>query len=302
MVTLTHLVGILLALGAGLALAAHHLFVRMSTDEGEARDAILVVMTINLLVLLPLIAIIYYPEYGLTQRSFVSFIGAGVFGTLLGRACLYTSIDRIGASRTAPMVATWAFVSTVLGIIVLGESVPPLHAVGVVLIVGGIAVIAWETSQENPDNLARRELLLGLALPFGAAAAFGVEPIFAKFGLDQGTPAPIGVLIKMSAAMIGFVLYLRWHNALPGRNLLRSNDRLWLLLAGIANTLFILGYYAALGVAPVSIVTPIIITNSLFVVFLSAIFMPDRLERVTWRLAVAAIVVVIGVLVITVYG
>ncbi|MFC4440395.1 MULTISPECIES: hypothetical protein [Natrialbaceae] len=51
-----------------------------------------------------------------------------------------------------------------------------------------------------------------------------------------------------------------------------------------------------------SIVAPIVITNTLFVILLSILFMPTRLEKVTWRLVAAATVVFVGVFLITLFG
>lgn len=302
MVEPTHLVAIFIALGAALASASQSLLVRIGTGRGRATDAVLVVMLVNVIVLGPLVAVVYYPDYGLTRVSWLSFVAAGLLGTLLGRAFMYTSISRIGASRTAPIISSQALIATILGVALLGESLLPVHALAIVLIVIGVAGIAWETGHENPDGLTRRELVVGLSIPLGAALAFGMEPIFASFGFAEGTPAPVGLVVKTVAALFGFTLYLRWHDALPTTGVLRSSNTRWFLLAGVGNTLFLLGYYVALEMAPVNVVVPLIITNTLFVLLLSAAFMPQRLENVTWRLATAALVVVVGVLVITLFG
>ncbi len=97
--------------------------------------------------------LLYYPEYHLTRFSWISFIGAGLFGTLLGRMLTYTSIDTIGASRTAPIVASQALFATVFGILVLGESLTPIHGLGIVLIVSGVSLITWETSHNSLNNI-----------------------------------------------------------------------------------------------------------------------------------------------------
>lgn len=302
MVAPAHLLGIALAVGAAVAAAATQLFVRLGTDEGRAADAILVVMYVNTGALVPVVLLWYYPHYGLTAASWLAFAAAGLFGTMLGRLFMFTSIERIGASRTAPLYTAWVLVATVLGVLLLGEEPTPLHAVGIVLIVAGVATIAWETSAENPDDLPRRALLVGLALPFGAAIAYGIEPIFANVGFATGTPAPVGLVIKTLAATLGFTAYLRARGALPGLATVGSADLRWFVLAGLANTLFLLGYYLGLAVAPVSVVTPILATSTLWVVVLSAVAMPERLERVTWQLFAAATVVVVGVIIVTVAG
>lgn len=302
MVDSLSLVAVFVALAAALANACQSILIRIGTEDGEASHSVFVVILVNVFVLVPLVSAIYYPEYGLTRVSWLSFAAAGLLGTLLGRAFMYSSIQRIGASRTAPIVASQALIATVFGVVFLGESLTAAHGVGVVLIVIGVAVIAWETSNGRAKTESRRELLVGLLLPLGAAFAYAGEPIFANYGFAEGTPAPAGLAVKTVAASLGFTLYLGWHDALPDRAVLWSRNTRWFVYAGLANTLFLLGYYLALEIAPVNVVVPIYMTNTLFVVVLSAVFMPRRLERVTARIAAAATVVVVGVLVVTVSG
>lgn len=301
MIEITYIVAIVVALGAATASASQNLLIRVGTERGTPFDAVFVVITVNVLLLVPLVLLVYFPSYNLTGISWGAFIGAGLVGTLMGRLFMYTSISRIGASRATPIVASWALISSVLGILLLGEAVSPVHAVGIVCIVTGVGVIAWETSHENPDNLGRRALIIGILLPVGAAMAYGMEPIFANVGFREGTPAPVGLMVKTVAAYLGFSLYLRLHHALPSWRVLRSRNTRYFVLAGVMNTLFLLGYYVGIAIAPVSVVTPILATNTLIVVVLSAAVMPEHLERVTWRLVAASLVVVAGVIVITVF-
>ena len=58
-------------------------------------------------------------------------------------------------------------------------------------------------------------------------------------------------------------------------------------------------YFAALDMAPVVVVIPIFDSVPLLVVAFSALFMPSHLERVTWRVGVAAVAVVAGAVIVT---
>lgn len=301
MAELGYLVAIVVAFGASFANASHNLFVRLGTEHRDAADAFLVVITISALTIVPGISILYYPDYGLTVISWISFVLAGIVGSIFGMVLLYASIERIGASRATPIVASQALIATVLGIVFLDESLALMHGIGIVVIVLGVAVIAWETSEKSEDELSRRGLLVSLLLPLGAALAFGLEPILANFGFTAGTPAPVGLAIKTAAAWVGFVLYLWWRDRVPTQLDIRETNTHWLVLAGLGYTLFLVGYYVGLEIAPVNIVMPIIITNTLFVVALSALFMPQRLERVTRRLVVASVIVIIGAILVTAF-
>ena len=300
MFELTNAVAVLITLGAALALASQSLFLRIGTSDGHPSDAVFIVILVNLALLLPPVAIFYYPDYGLTWTSVLAFVGAGICGTILGRLLKYTSISRIGASRTEPITATNALFATILGVVLLGESMTPIHWFGVLLIVGGVAAIAWETSHKNSEELSSRELVIGLLIPFAAAFMYALEPIFATIGIDDGTPVLVGLVLKTIVAAVVYTGYVWWREDRTGTGILPVKNRRWFVLAGVTNTLFVSGYYVSLSLAPVSVVVPIIITSTLFVVVLSAISLPAHIEQVTWKLAVAATVVVSGVLVVSV--
>lgn len=296
----SHLAAIGLMLVASFSLATQNILIRKGTDTGRAYDAVIIVMLTNIVVLVPVIAVAYYPDYGLTWRSVVSFTAAGLLGTMAGRAFKYVSIGRIGASRTEPIINSNVLVATVLGVFLLGEYIGATQFLAIVAIVAGIALISLETTRENPHDLSRRQLALGMLLPFGSAFAYGLEPIFASYGLSTGTPAPVGVVFKTLAATVGFVGYLAYTDALPSVTETDVGDAKIFALAGLGNTVFITGYYLALSLAPVSVVVPILPTSTLFTVLLAALFMPHRLERVTVRLVVSAVLVVCGVVALTV--
>lgn len=118
---------------------------------------------------------------------------------------------------------------------------------------------------------------------------------------EEGTAVPVGLAIKTVAATLGFGLYLRFRNILPRPSTIRTKNVQLFVFAGIFNTLFLLGYYVALEIVPVSVVVPLHITSSLFVIVFSYLFMPQRLEHITWKLAASAVVVVSSVALIIVF-
>lgn len=290
--------GVALAAVAAFGVAVQSVSVRVGTDDGRATDALVVVLLTNIATIVPAAALVHYPTYAVTRGSILAFVAAGVVGTLLGRVFYYTSIQRIGASRSEPLKASQPLHATLIAVIVLGERVTPGHVVGILLIVAGIAAISWETSRGDG---ATDGAGLALLLPLAAAFLFGIEPTLAKVGFAEGTPILVGLAIKTVAATAGFLAYLRLRNDLPTLAVFRTRSVRWYLLAGLANTAFLFLYYASLSIAPVSVVVPIIQTSPLIVMVLSVAFL-SRLERVTWKLLTGACVVVGGAVVLTAYA
>jgi DME family drug/metabolite transporter len=293
------LFGVLLAVAAALVLSLLTVTIRVGTDSGESSDAMLVILAVNLVVLLPLAVSTGAPLGATSPVSVAAFVAAGLTGTLVGRAFFYAGIESIGASRAEPMKGAMPLCATLIAVVVLEEPLSAGNLVGVLAIVAGVALISREIATTHAA--VSNDVGIELVFPLVAAMAYGIEPIFAKLGFAEGTTVVTGLLIKTGAATIGFLGYLLWRrNGSRAARILPARNR-WFLAAGILNTGFLLLYYTALTVAPVVLVVPIVQTSPLFVLVLSVLFLQRR-ERVTRQLAAGAVVVVVGAVLVTLYG
>ena len=291
--------GVVLAIVAAFGLAGQALFVRLATDRGRPHDVLLVVMVVNVAVFVP-ITLLLVPSPTVSLRAVAAFVGAGIVGSTFGRAFFFNSVQRVGASRAEPVKASMPLFATVLAVLLLGERVSAPQAVGIALIVIGIAAVSWEGSAA--DRASGQDVpWSGLLFALAAAFFFGLEPIFGSFGLSSGTEVLVGVTIKTGSALVAFTLYLAWRGSLPRPADLATGGVRWYVLAGLSSAVFMLAYYAALAVSRVSVVVPIMQTSPLIVVLLSAAFL-RRIETVTLRLVTAAAVIVAGGVTVTYFG
>jgi drug/metabolite transporter (DMT)-like permease len=285
-------------LGA-VVLAIQAVLLRMATREGSVRHVYVVTLGLNLAIIVPLALVWEYPEYGLSLRAVLAFAGAAVFATLLGRLTIFTAIQRVGASRSEPLKATTPLFSAAIAVAFLGEVMVPEHLFGIVLTVGGVAVVSW--SQASGPDIPELGTTRELAFPLLAAVLFAVEPVFAKVGFAAGTPVLVGTAIKALTALVAYPAYLVGRGQLPTRSEIASGPLRLYLAAGLANCVLILVFYAALAVAPVVVVMPLLQTSPLFVLLLSFFLLQD-IERVTPGLAAGVGVVVVGSAIVAVYA
>lgn len=295
------IVGIALASVAAFTFALYYLCVRLATDTGRVHDVMLISLVVNVILIVPLVGI-FHGIPTVTTQSILAFIGAGIVGSLLARLVVIKSVEAIGASRTSPVVASNVFFASLLAIILFDEQLTAQHLVGIVLIVAGVAAITWETAHEDNPDASLRDLGPSMFLPVLGAILLGFEPILVTFGLEGGTAVLPGVAIKATAATLGFTLYLRYYGALDADMFNWSSNMKWYIGAGVTSATGIVALFAALQSSPVVLVIPLIQTSPLIVVVLSALFLPKRLERITWPLVAGAIVVVIGATLVSLYG
>lgn len=297
-------VGAGLATIAAVCFAVQFLCIRLGTDDGTVADAVLITLLCNVGIVVPLVVIIHGGAVWrlFTPTAVVAFAAAGVAGLCLARVSLFKSVEQIGASRTSPVVASNVLFATLFAYAFLGERVTPTHLLGIGLIVGGVALLSWETTSRGEANAGSwREQGVTLAYPIAAAVLIGIEPIFVTIGLAEGTTVLAGLAAMMLAGTLGFAGY--W---LASRTTLqvRGTDAAlrWYLAAGLATTVGFTSYLLALETATVVVVMPILQTNPLLVLLLSALFLPTRLERISRRLVVAACVIVLGATIVSVVG
>jgi drug/metabolite transporter (DMT)-like permease len=293
-------VGVGLAFVAAVCLTGQALTIRLATRQATSTHVLVVVLLVNVAVLTPLAVVSSGGGgFGLTPTAIVAFAAAGMVGTLLGRAAFYLGIKRIGAARAEPLKASTPLHATVLAVVLLGEVVTPPQVAGIVLVVAGVAVVSW-------DGTARDAAVTGsidwasLSLPLVAAFFFAVEPILAKVGFGQGTPVLVGLAVKTLSAAAVFLAYLVATDGFPDRAAIAADFR-WLVAAGLANTAFLLAYYGALSVSRVSVVVPIMQTSPLLVALSAAVFLRG-IERVTVPVVAGSAGVVVGAVLVTLFG
>jgi|AntDeeMetagen285_2_1112576.scaffolds.fasta_scaffold00043_23 drug/metabolite transporter (DMT)-like permease len=297
------LLGVLLAGLAAVGFAGQFLCIRLGTDTGTVSDAVLVVLLSNVLLIFPAVFIFHAPPYSalFTSVSVASFAAAGFAGMVVARVLMFTSIKRLGANITSPVIASNALFATVFAVVFLGERPTVGHYIGIVLIVVGIAVVSWETAAVKNTDQSIRQTGATLLLPVAAAVAIGVEPIFVSTGLAAGTPVLPGLFVMAGSATISYVLYLVWIDSLH-RIPIRSSATAWYIAGGVSTTVGFAAYFAALEIGSVALVMPLLQLTPLIVVGVSWLFLPQRLERVTWRVTAAAVVVVIGATIVSIVG
>lgn len=296
----TALLGAILATIAALMFAFQYLFVRLATQEGTVTEVIFVTLLSNVLLLVPVTVVLY--DFSMSLTGVLAFVAAGLAGSLFARICSFTSIKRIGASRTSPIVSSNALFATILAVVVLDETLTAIHFLGIVLIVAGVAVISYQTSESSDVDATRRELAILFVFPILAAVFLGIEPIFVSIGLDAGASIIPGTAIAVSSAFVGFTYYTWAKTGLPSTSLIGEEHFKWYVGAGIATTVGLLAAFTALETAPVVIAVPLIQTSPLLVLGLSAMFMSSKLERVTPTIVGSTMIIIAGAVIVSLSG
>ena len=237
-----------------------------------------------------------FDTFDLSSEAMLLLAGAGVLHFLIGRYCNYRCIDAIGSNRSQPLQATNTIYSVVVAVIVLSAEVTPLMGVGIVLLVVGPMIMVERRRQRQPEPVAVQaaEQPAAAATPaagtprpnaatnpryvegytFGllSAAAYGTSPIMIRYALEDTGLGIAGGLIAYIAAAGLLIATL----AIPGqlKNMRGFDLKVVPMFTASAVAVFLaqLFRFAALAIAPVSLVTPLTRLGVVFVPTLSFVF------------------------------
>ena len=144
------------------------------------------------------------------------------------------------------------------------------------------------------QNRSRIGLVSGLA----AAASYGLSQIVSRRVVTETAPPLVTTAFALMFGLI--ILSILCHRILPG-DIGRAPKRAWLfmVLAGLASTWGVLFLFFALSKSPVVLVSPATSINPLITMILTHLFL-QRLERVTPRIVIGGLLIIVGAITVTV--
>jgi transporter family protein len=220
-----------------------------------------------------------------TVRGEVDFGGAWVFalaGILApgGSQILFTlAVRDAGASRTSVAVGAAPLVSVAIALLVLGEPARPLLLAGALLIVAGGLALALDS--RRPENLRR----IGLLYAVAATVLFATRDNVVRSLSDGDVPPSTAMATTL---LVGLVFALVFARAIPSWSRVVA-----FAPAGICFGLSYVCLFEAFFHGRVSVVAPLVATESLWGVGFSILFL-RRTELVGLRMALGAVLIVAG--------
>ena len=321
--------GVLLALLGAFSFSLMNVFVRNGVRPSDGDTGFLTTVLINV-ALYAVLMTVMVATGGLGQlepAGVAWFVLAGLAATFFGRLALFGAISHIGAARGAAIKNATPLVAVGIALLVLGEELTHLAALGIALIAVALGLLVWESlTREGGPGTARSEpvtealeseavadgwwgrtrsaadrtiaamrapsrhtVLFGVALGVVAALSFGTGHVFRKLGMDVVPNALVGATIGATTALLASLAM----SAARGRlgDELRStfaSHRPWVWAAGVAGTGGQLSFFAALAFAPVSHVSAVSGSETVLTVLCTAA-LARRPEAITLKIVVPAV-------------
>jgi drug/metabolite transporter (DMT)-like permease len=235
---------------------------------------------------------------GFSPPALLALALAGIVHFVWGRYCNYRATRAMGANLVGPIQQLSLVITLVLAVVVLGETLTPLRAIGILLVVlGPLVTMRGDAEKRTRPPRATdqaespaEKLETGRTAPFyvnyaeGATFSllstlgYGTSPILVRYGLeskDLGVSLAAGV-ISYGAATLVILPILLWPGRIRHIAAMNSESAKWFTLSGVLVCLSQMFLYLGYAVAPVSVVSPIQRLSIVFRIYFGRLLNPQH--------------------------
>jgi drug/metabolite transporter (DMT)-like permease len=276
---------VLLAAGAALSFGALAVTIRLALGPGIDAETAALVTTVIAGAICGVLSVAAGDLSGLDWSDTWPFFVTGLFAPGISQIFFTQAVGLIGPSRTAVFVGVSPVLSAAIAVTILDE---PLH---VALVFGTLLVVAGGTLLVREPSRPAGFASLGVALSLGAALLFAIRDNLVRWAA-RGSEVPGFIAAFASLASASIVILL----VVASRPQVRERvGRAWrpFLLSGLIYGISYGCLYSAFDRGRVTVVAPLVATESLFAVLISMLVL-RRSERIGPRLIIAATLVVAG--------
>jgi len=223
---------------------------------------------------------------GFTPRAALLFAAVGLLFPAVVTILTFRSNAILGPAVTSTVSSTAPLFALVAATVLLGEQVPPKATLASVGVVIGVTLLSWK-----PATVRAGTFGWSLMLPILGAMIRGIAQVAVKAGLLLW-PNPFAASLIGYTISSGTVVATNRFFRMPGPTHTKEAFG-WFALTGILNGGAVLLMYAALTVAPVSMVAPVVAAYPLVTVLLGALALRD--EALSPRVVTGAAVTVAAI-------
>jgi drug/metabolite transporter (DMT)-like permease len=223
--------------------------------------------------------------------------GVGVLHFVLGRYANFRANQSAGTNLTAPVVQLNSIVTLSLAVVVLHEPCTLLQIIGGVTMLSG-AFITQRQSQTRAHAVQKfsPRYAEGYLFALFAALAYGTSPIMTRSALQSTglSSAILGGLIAYSAATAVITVMILLSPSLR-RNIksMRRENLGWFISSGVYVALAQGFLYAAVSVAPLMVVIPLLQLSLMFRFFFSMWLNPEH-EVFGAKVIIGSVISILG--------
>ncbi|MCW4034458.1 MAG: DMT family transporter [Candidatus Bathyarchaeota archaeon] len=286
--------GIVLALLSAFSFGLSQIIVRKNLEKSNYIHISLTVTIMGNVILWPL-AIAFTDLTTINTEALTLFIIAGMLAPAIARLFYFKGMQTAGISTNATIFATYSLYTTIIAVLLLGETLSPENWAGMLCIIVGVIFVGKNLNGNTKTATVSKK---GLIIPVLGSLAIAASQIVRKEALNIYSQPLLGVAVGYTTSLVVYLVILFFYKD-KNRPKYCQNTLKTFWKPGVGITIGWLLSFLALNQTMVSIVAPVLQTELLFILLLGYIFL-RKLERFTPKLVASALLIVAGVILISI--
>jgi DME family drug/metabolite transporter len=286
------MIGSALALLSALASGLSVVLVGKHSRESSAFNVSLIISFVGMVILWPLAVLLTNLEAG-SLEGLVLFAVGGVLSPGLVRLFYYGGLKKLGTPVNSSIFSVYPLYSSLLAVLLLNEILSLENWAGILCIALGVVFVEMSSREINGGGKSARKNLI---FPILGGLTLGIANVIRKYALDVYNAPVLGVAVAYSFSLLPYLLILML-SASTRKELSLKQDFRFFWIAGIGQALSWILSFCALSYDEVSVITPLLSVEPLFVAFFAYFYLRE-LERISPKLVASIILTVFGVVLV----
>ena len=249
-----------LAVAASAFFALTFIFSRLATREATPVFGGFVASAVVTLLYLPWIAA-SVPMSAFANPHLLWFVGLGLITPSISRTFQFAGVQRIGAAPSGILRGLGPLFSSTLAVLLLGERLTPVLAMGTGLIICGIVVLSI-----SKDEI-RSWALTGIAYAIGATLIWVMRDLIIRYSSPDVPYKTLAIFVMAGTSSIVMAFVLA--NSKRAREDFTGKGLFYFVLVGVASFSALTALFFALEEGRIVVVSPITSAQPLFVLLFS---------------------------------
>jgi drug/metabolite transporter (DMT)-like permease len=229
----------------------------------------------------------------LTSTQFVNLIISGIIGLVIGDSFLFKSFQLLGARISMLLMALSPGMSTILAFFFLDERITFIGIVGILITIGGIALVVLEKNAESKHRIKSIGIFYGILGALGQSGGL----IFAKFAFQEGhITSFVATFIRILSSVIILlpvvVLLKRYKN--PYKTFSQNKSAFGATLLGTILGPFLGITFSLIAIENTKVGIAATLMSTMPIIMLPMVRYIFK-EKLSWRAILGAVISVVGV-------
>ena len=288
------MIGIVLALLSAAVSGLAVVLVGRHSKKSNAFNVSLLISFVGLVIIWPLATVLTdFTEANL--EGILLFAVGGIFSPGLVRLFYYSGLKNLGPSVNSSIFSVYPLYSSLLAVFFLSEFLTLENWIGVVAIAVGVIFVEMSSRKNNGGNNHR--ILKNWFFPILGGLTLGLSAILRKMALNLFNAPVLGIAVAYSFSFIPYIVIFAFHKPTRSSLSLKKDLRLF-WVAGVGQAVAWLLSFYALSLETVSVVTPLLSIEPLFVAIFAFLYLREQ-EQLSLKLVASILITVLGAVLVT---